>query len=73
MDANSAQPWPEMDNTDLAHSLAYGNTSRTLRACYAETSLKSAKRRRSLGWSSIQASGGLCASSDKKSPAVRRG
>jgi hypothetical protein len=26
MDANSGEPWSEMDIADLTHSLAYGNT-----------------------------------------------
>jgi hypothetical protein len=26
MDANSGEPWSEMDVADLAHSLGYGNT-----------------------------------------------
>jgi hypothetical protein len=26
MDANSGEPWSEMDIEDLAHSLAYGDT-----------------------------------------------
>ena len=26
MDANSGEPWTEMDIADLTHSLAYGNT-----------------------------------------------
>jgi hypothetical protein len=26
MDANSGEPWSEMDVADLAHSIGYGNT-----------------------------------------------
>jgi hypothetical protein len=26
MDANSGEPWSELDIADLTHSLAYGNT-----------------------------------------------
>ena len=68
MDANSAQPWPEMDNTPSL--LAYGNVTDAA-SMLCRDSLKSAKG----GSRLVEHPGkrGLCASSDKRPPVAGLG
>jgi hypothetical protein len=58
MDANSGEPWSEMDIADLTHSLAYGNTIADAASLLCRDEDEVRKRRRNWGWKSTQASGG---------------
>ena len=49
MDANSGEPWSEMDISDLTHSLDYGTRSRKQRASCAGTRMKVRQKAKELG------------------------
>ena len=51
MDANSGEPWSEMDISDLTNEIAHGRTWRRPLASSAGTRMRSSRRRWSLDWS----------------------
>jgi hypothetical protein len=58
MDANSDEPWSEMDITDLAHSLAYGNTIADAASLLCRDEDEVRRKAKELGLEEPQASGG---------------
>ena len=54
MDANSGEPWCEMDISDLTNELDHGQRLRKRRASFAETRMRSGRRRRVGAYPSAQ-------------------
>lgn len=51
MDANSGEPWSEMDISDLTNEIAHGRTMAEPLVSSAGTRTRCAGRPRSCGWS----------------------
>ena len=58
MDANSGEPWSELDIADLTHSLAYGNTIADAASLLCRDVDEVRKKAKELGLKSTQAGGG---------------
>ena len=51
MDANSGEPWSEMDISDLTNDIAHGRTMAETASFLSGTRTRCGRRRWSLGWS----------------------
>ena len=58
MDANSGEPWSELDIADLTHSLAYGNTIADAASLLCRDMDEVRKKAKELGLEEHPANGG---------------
>ena len=69
MDANSGEPWSEMDIADLTYSLAIGNSFADVASMLCRDIAEVRKKARSLAWSSARGAWSLEPPPIPRSPA----